>query len=779
MDEQVLPRSAPKQLRNGEKPFTDSAAAYLREGYSNLTNRICELEDARENVDLPPHLMERLGSENSAVKVKLQGKLKCLCDNSEWRKMGRPDIVLNLSNYQLGRIEEEALSLGLKFDTGDDRKKYAEYVSKNYEYSDSDVNKGFTQGVIACYKALAEKQPNTLPFRYKRALIDLNKNKDIVITQADKGGGVVIMNKSDYVEKMCDLLDDETTYEKMNAGYADNEAKKFKSAVRKILVRTEKGKKLVNLLEEAPRPPRMRGLPKTHKVGIPMRPITSGIGSAPHRLAKRLAKPLSSTLGTISGAHLKNSTDMINRLRNINFSDKIMASFDVKSLFTNVPVEGALKSVKRAIDNISEGDLPVPRADYVKLVTLCVKFGAFTFNDGEYKQHKGLAMGSPLSAVMASLYMETLEVDHFERIMGRSATWYRYVDDVIVIVPKTTNINNKLRMLNNVNSNIQFTIEEEKDGKLPFLDTMIWRSDAVAKFSVYRKNTNKDDFIHYLSAHSRKTKTGVVIGFFLRAIRICSEEYIEEENKYIVQAFKKLRYPEGLILKLKKKAVEIMNRSERNSNNETERRKFLTVPNSNMAHILDDYLTKTTDLKIATSSGTKIGDIVKEKREKDVNKNSVIYKIPCGGCQKVYIGETGRGISQRTAEHKADIRHHRTSNSLVVHIDQHSHMPKWKDTIIIQEGLDKRMRKTMEAAFICVNEVNNHRDGFICWARSAAEIAVAEYGVTGSTDAEVAARDTRATTNGTGSTDAEVTARDTRATATNDQSGATTRRPVR
>ena len=77
-----------------------------------------------------------------------------------------------------------------------------------------------------------------------------------------------------------------------------------------------------------------------------MRPINSGIGSAPHRLAIIVAKPLSAALGTISDSHLRNSSDLIHRLKLINFEEK-MASFDVKSLFTNVPVEGAMNVVRK------------------------------------------------------------------------------------------------------------------------------------------------------------------------------------------------------------------------------------------------------------------------------------------------------------------------------------------------------------------------------------------------------------------------------------------------
>ena len=156
----------------------------------------------------------------------------------------------------------------------------------------------------------------------------------------------------------------------------------------------------------------MKGLPKIHKPEIPMRPITSGIGSAPHRLAKCLAMPISQRLGSISDAHLRNSKNLKDRLINIDFSDKKMASFDVKSLFTNVPLNGALEATKRLLNNIEDDELPVEKDNYMELVTLCVKYNCFAFGDQEYEQHSGLAMGSPLNAVMVSLFMETLETDY-------------------------------------------------------------------------------------------------------------------------------------------------------------------------------------------------------------------------------------------------------------------------------------------------------------------------------------------------------------------------------
>lgn len=271
-------------------------------------------------------------------------------------------------------------------------------------------------------------------------------------------------------------------------------------------------------------------------------------------------------------------------------------------------------------------------------------------------------------------------------------------------------------------------MEEETSNKLPFLDTVIWRGDEGVKFSVYRKPTNKDDFIHYLSAHNDRTKSGVVIGFFLRAYRICSKEFIDEEIKYIISTFRKLCYPEGYILKLKSKAIKIIHRKreeslngDANMNNGKER--YICVPNSKNASVINKYLMKT-GLRIATSSGEKIGEVTTARQTKAINEKSVIYNIPCKGCTKEYIGETGRGLKKRITEHKKDVIKHRTSNSLVLHIDKFKHLPNWEAASEIRIGLDKRMRKALEAAYITQKDVTNHREGFVRWSANAAKLAL-------------------------------------------------------
>ena len=70
-----------------------------------------------------------------------------------------------------------------------------------------------------------------------------------------------------------------------------------------------------------------------------------------------------------------------------------------------MPVEGALEAIAKVVNNIGERTLPLQKAQYMEIITLCMHFNAFTFGDNEYVQSNDLAMGSPLSPVGACLYI--------------------------------------------------------------------------------------------------------------------------------------------------------------------------------------------------------------------------------------------------------------------------------------------------------------------------------------------------------------------------------------
>ena len=146
------------------------------------------------------------------------------------------------------------------------------------------------------------------------------------------------------------------------------------------------------------------------------------------------------------------------------------------------------------------------------LLSLCLKSTYFRYNGCYYEQREGAAMGSPVSAVVANLYME-----HFEQIalgtaLHRPRFWKRYVDDTLCILG-SEEVDELLLHINQVRPSIKFTVEVEKDGCLPFLDTLITRKeDGSLGFSVYRKPTHTDRYLNFNSHHPKHVKQGLVKG---------------------------------------------------------------------------------------------------------------------------------------------------------------------------------------------------------------------------------------------------------------------------
>ncbi|MPC90981.1 hypothetical protein E2C01_085989 [Portunus trituberculatus] len=74
------------------------------------------------------------------------------------------------------------------------------------------------------------------------------------------------------------------------------------------------------------------------------------------------------------------------------------------------------------------------------------------------------------------------------------------------------------------------------------------------------------------------------------------------------------------------------------------------------------------------------------------------------------------------------MHHHRISNSLVVHARDKGHLPAWDGVKILHTGLEKKLRKTVKAAHITIEEATNHREGFVCLSRTAAKLIISTVG---------------------------------------------------
>jgi hypothetical protein len=110
---------------------------------------------------------------------------------------------------------------------------------------------------------------------------------------------------------------------------------KFLSKHKSVLPTDLKGK----LTPYHSKPPHLYGLPKIHKLDIPLRPTVSSIGSPCYALAGFLHNILAPLIGNMF-SFVRNSEHFIELIKNISFQkEDILVSFDVESLFTNIPVE--------------------------------------------------------------------------------------------------------------------------------------------------------------------------------------------------------------------------------------------------------------------------------------------------------------------------------------------------------------------------------------------------------------------------------------------------------
>ena len=97
-------------------------------------------------------------------------------------------------------------------------------------------------------------------------------------------------------------------------------------------------------------------------------------------------------------------------------------------------------------------------------------------------------MGSPVSSVVANLCMEAIAIN---TTPVPPKEWKRYVDDSFCIIKRNA-VDSFHNTLNSIDQHISFTIEEENNNQIVFLDALVTYEDNALIFDVYRKPTHTD-----------------------------------------------------------------------------------------------------------------------------------------------------------------------------------------------------------------------------------------------------------------------------------------------
>ena len=198
-----------------------------------------------------------------------------------------------------------------------------------------------------------------------------------------------------------------------------------------------------------------------------------------------------------------------------------MVSFDVVSLFTNVPL---IYTINLIAEYIYSSDSPPPFSKTVfKNMMKTATQGYFLFDNILYQQIDGVIMGSPLGPTLANFFLADKEKQEWlnDGCSNNPALYLRYVDDIFAIFRKGIDINVFLGKINNSHPNIKFTVEEASE-TLPFLDVEIRLNENSYDSWVWRKKTHTGVLLNFSALAPLKWKSGLVLCLLNRCWDICS-----------------------------------------------------------------------------------------------------------------------------------------------------------------------------------------------------------------------------------------------------------------
>ena len=281
------------------------------------------------------------------------------------------ETVTNISSHKLTFDENEALSFGLTHSIFPPYIKktdiFACFESIYQSMSSRLMDKNNVGKLKADLSHLAQTyvssfRPSQKDIKTHKTLNQLRRNKEIVLLKPDKSNGVVVLHRSDYNKGILDIVSDSNKFKDLtNDPTICREGK-----LQRFLRNLKKNGKIDNdvysqIYPSGSQPAPIYGLPKMHKVKSPnvvppFRPIVSSIRTYKYQVVKYLCFLLQ--------AHIPNtytisdSFSFVRELKVIHISNKYMVSFDVKSLFTKIPLR---ECIDLAVSYITDGNTNFPR----------------------------------------------------------------------------------------------------------------------------------------------------------------------------------------------------------------------------------------------------------------------------------------------------------------------------------------------------------------------------------------------------------------------------------
>ena len=403
------------------------------------------------------------------------------------------------------------------------------------------------------------KPKSNINAKERQSLQKLKNNTDIIFKQADKGGAFVIMDVDFYALKIQDHLKDEITYEKLQ----NNIDKEVRKKMNKMLKKYEEcftDNEFDFLTDFEHKTSNMYGLPKIHQSSeienevknskseyihcpapekLKMRPIIAGPVCPTQRLSNFIdiiLKPLTSKVKSF----VRDDLDFLTLLPEELPFESVFITYDVNSLYTNIPHSEGLISIKYWINKYPELiDSRFSPEFILDAVNFILNNNTFHFDGSFYVQKRGTAMGTKMAPTYATLFMGYLEEKLYQEIEKRfnadvrvyfENNWLRYLDDCFIIWKSDFGDINELHdILMNLNPAISFKWCVNSK-TVDFLDITVVKIGNKLMTDVFYKVTDTHQYLHFKSCHPKQCKNNVPYNLARRICTIVSDKVLKKKR---------------------------------------------------------------------------------------------------------------------------------------------------------------------------------------------------------------------------------------------------------
>lgn len=588
----------------------------------------------------------------------------------------------NLSIYQIITEVEDILKL-ITVNTNQKRAKIINILT-NYFNSNQDDN--YLQKIYLLTKKYLKNHP------------------EIYLIKADKSECSVLINKTDFNNKLNTILNNENDYTILNKNPTNKLTilinKKIKNLVENNHMTEQLGKTLKTYDASTPK---LFAKIKIHKQNYPLRHIIESNDSPLQKVTEHLTKILTDSYDKNNSYYVNNSFDLVDEISNMQLPDNyVLISLDVISLFPSLPWELIKLAIEENWETITTYT-DIPLLQFLDLLEIIYTNCYFSCNEHIYLQLFGLPMGSCISPILAQYIMDKLTKVTLNKFNFIIPFCKRYVDDYLLAVPKNKT-QHVLETFNNYNNHIKFTIELENSAKgVPFLDTLIIR-DTNNKIITnwYTKPSFTARYLNYYSYYPLRYKINLITNLRNRVNKLSNSEFHNTNLKKLYNIFIDNSYPPTLINKI------LYN------NETTQRQQNLNVDNNLNIQITYkslSYINKVTpilknilqndNIRISEKATLKLNNLFTNIKEKTqiLNTKNTIYKIPCS-CERNYIGMSAQALRKRITQHRSNISIRPEACALAKHCFMTSHTPKFADVQILAKETSLYRRTILEMLFI-------------------------------------------------------------------------------